>query len=1050
MRTSFTFLLLTFLLSYHGFSQTPKLKSLNKGSMYSNTSLLQDYDSDGDLDIILSQEEPDGLYWLENEPTKQFPKRAIVTQNISNIADVDIADFDKDGDMDYVVCTSNTNTNGELAWYQRQADGTYIKWTIDTNEDFIMADVADFNGDGRMDIAAVGLTSYAKDAKVYLNQGNLFFEEKIASTNGIGGVLDAEDIDGDGDIDIALGGGGLVNNPTTPNAGARVIINDGNANFSIKTYLITYTNSHAYVGQGMVIVDLNNDGVKDIVGFSSVALGYLYFFDGKNNFSGSVIDEDDNIDTGGSLVVFDINGDGRLDIVRQSWTEQRVSVLYQTGNMVFQREYIELNWWNSGNPTAKMAVGDLDKDGDLDLIFPEKGSIDGDVAWFENINGKLYRHYLINQANAIRIPKFADIDKDGDDDILVTLATDVFKENEVMLYENLGNNNFFNWRLNDSLDYAADIEPADIDGDGDIDAFVTARDGNDLVWLRNDGIKGSWLTFSIDANANQALGIKAVDLDKDNDMDVVLCSNNDDKVFWYRNNGGGNFSKLVVDANVDAPVEVEAADLDGDGDIDLALSCGSTTNTVVTYLNNGTQTFTRTIQFTGKSSTDIEIADWDKDGRQDVIFSLNSTSPVSPQKEVVFLIQQANGSYSDSQSIEGSEKGTSLKVVDLDKDGDMDLLVGRNNQVRLVAWIREGDNLRQLTLSDIGFVSGTPSVLGIDVADTDKDGRNDIVFADFNRDELVLASFECFAGPALTVNRKNASCGQNNGTATVSAASGTNLKYVWSTGATTQSIANLAVGAYRVTVTNDGGCQSTSNVVIGRTAVTTLTLTPTNTTCDKNDGAVTVASQGGVPISSYLWNNGAITDTIKNLAGGTYSVVATDTNGCKINGQAIVVSRVSPTVNLGRDTTITQGRTITLNAGGTGLNYLWSTGATTRTITVTIASTYSVTVTNAQGCTATDAIEIKTTTSTQELEPSEAVISPNPTSGQVTIEFKEPIGTELKVLIFDLSGKRVKTRTFNQISSHKMLIDISDLPAGAYLMQIESAKINGSARIIKQ
>lgn len=64
-------------------------------------------------------------------------------------------DSENHGDTDYAVSMTWV-TDGELAWFQCQND-YYVKWTIATNKDFIMADVADFNGDGWVDIAAVGL-----------------------------------------------------------------------------------------------------------------------------------------------------------------------------------------------------------------------------------------------------------------------------------------------------------------------------------------------------------------------------------------------------------------------------------------------------------------------------------------------------------------------------------------------------------------------------------------------------------------------------------------------------------------------------------------------------------------------------------------------------------------------------------------------------------------------------------------------------------------------------------------------------------------------------
>lgn len=960
MKKILSTLVLGFVLSMLANGQSFSTQVLNKGGIYSNTAKLQDYDNDGDLDIVItstggSNGIPVGLYWLENEPTKQFPRHTIVTQNIFRIADVDLADFDGDGDIDYLVSSMasvGSDTDGELVWFQRQPDGTYIKWTVETDADFVMADVADFNADGLPDITAVGLIASNDDARVYINQGNLFFDKITPATDGIYGSVDAEDIDNDGDIDIAVGGSGLYQNDD----GARLLINHGNAVFTVGAELHCWGDSYNDCGHKTIeINDINGDGVKDILGFSLTGLGGLYWLDGADNYNQHLIDDDDVIDLGGDFVIFDIDGNGRKDIVRQGHGQDRVSVLYQVGNMVFQREYIEVNWNNGGNPSAKMAVGDLDGDGDLDLVFPEQGNTDGDISWYENINGKLYRHQLYAELKGARIPRFADVDNDGDKDIFLTVSSELGEEeDELILFENLGNNNFFNWRLSDSLDYAADVEPADIDGDGDLDVFVSARDANDLVWLRNDGFKANWNTNLIDANANQVLGIRSSDLDTDGDADVVLCSNNDDKVFWYRNNGTGNFTKLVVDANVDAPREVEAADLDGDGDIDLALASGGTTNSVVIYTNNGSQTFTRQIAFTGKTAFDIEIADWNGDGLQDIIFSISATSPINPQQEVVALINNGGNSFTTTPLVINAEKGSGLKVADLDNDGDMDLVVGRSTQVRARMWLQTPNGLVGTTLSDAGISGSTPQVLGLDVADTNGDGKNEIVFADFARDELVLVSLDCFSGPTLATTVTNAACGLPNGAITVIPTGGTNLSYLWNNGTTTATASNLAPGNYTVTVTANGGCTSTATATITAQSAATISTTKTNATCGNANGTATVNSQNGIGLANFLWSSGATTQTATGLAAGAYTVTVTDVNGCTVTTSVTIIATPIATLTL-TPTSTTCGNndgkvTVSVSGGSPISSYLWSNGATTQNLLNVPGGVYSLTATDGNGC----------------------------------------------------------------------------------------------------
>ena len=85
--------------------------------------------------------------------------------------------------------------------------------------------------------------------------------------------LDAEDVDGDGDIDIAFGDG---------NVNGRLYENDGDANFSLLAELFTWNDLSASGGNGdVVIVDLDNNGSKDILTFAGQGLGGLYFLDGS-------------------------------------------------------------------------------------------------------------------------------------------------------------------------------------------------------------------------------------------------------------------------------------------------------------------------------------------------------------------------------------------------------------------------------------------------------------------------------------------------------------------------------------------------------------------------------------------------------------------------------------------------------------------------------------------------------------------------------------------------------------------------------------------------
>jgi hypothetical protein len=371
------------------------------------------------------------------------------------------------------------------------------------------------------------------------------------------------------------------------------------------------------------------------------------------------------------------------------------------------------------------------------------------TSWFENINGKLYRHLIAAQLIGARIPKLEDFDNDGDLDIFLTVAENSGPEpeDEVMLFENLDGTNFINWRLNDNVNYAADIELGDMDGDGDVDALVSARDANDLLFMRNDGFQANWATDTIEQNANAPLGLDLGDMDGDNDLDVVLCSFGDAKVYWYRNNGTASFTRQVVDPNLPDPRETEIADLNGDNINDVVVVSTDASHSVAVYLADGSGGFNRDIVYTGKSSRDIEIGDWDGDGDLDIVVSFYENVPSNPV-DILLLTNNGTGNFSSTELVTIAERVVGISLNDIDNDGDLDVIMGydaRNStQPKLVsvAINTNGVISEIISLSDLegGFVAG------FDFGDIDNDNKNEIVYADFNRDDLVIIDFDFTTG----------------------------------------------------------------------------------------------------------------------------------------------------------------------------------------------------------------------------------------------------------------------------------------------------------------
>lgn len=140
--------------------------------------------------------------------------------------------------------------------------------------------------------------------------------------------------------------------------------------------------------------------------------------------------------------------------------------------------------------------------------------------------------------------------------------------------------------------------------------------------------------------------------------------------------------------------------------------------------------------------------------------------------------------------------------------------------------------------------------------------------------------------PALAVSTSHTDLlchGDCDAMATVAGSGGTPAySYLWSIGATTDSLSNLCAGTITVTVTDANGCTLTESVTLSEPSAIALSETHVDATYgNSNDGSATVTASGGTPGYTYAWTpGGATTATINNLGPGTYACVVTDSNGC--------------------------------------------------------------------------------------------------------------------------------------------------------------------------
>lgn len=221
----------------------------------------------------------------------------------------------------------------------------------------------------------------------------------------------------------------------------------------------------------------------------------------------------------------------------------------------------------------------------------------------------------------------------------------------------------------------------------------------------------------------------------------------------------------------------------------------------------------------------------------------------------------------------------------------------------------------------------------------------------------------------------SATCGSNNGSATVIASGGTSpYSYSWSPGGVTGStVSNMAGGNYVVTITDAYSCSQTVNVNIPTAGGPVVSLVSIiNPNCNvSNSGSIIVSGTGGNagynvswsgpstgnPIGTEITSSGG-SYTLSNLSSGTYIITVTDANNCS---NSVDTNLIAPTpINLTQGTIVSadcgssNGSASVLVANGSGnYSYSWSpSGGNAATANSLTSGNYSVTVTDAlSGCT---------------------------------------------------------------------------------------------------
>ncbi|HYI08637.1 MAG TPA: FG-GAP-like repeat-containing protein, partial [Thermoanaerobaculia bacterium] len=445
--------------------------------------------------------------------------------------------------------------------------------------------------------AAVGLTPYVWQFTAATGAASGALEAHPVAMSAGGNTSDAAlgDLDGDGDLDAVV----VYNNlPAT----AR--LNDGTGDFT--TVGDTFDGGDS---EAVALGDIDGDGDLDAVIGKWSAAGTVWVNDGSGDFSAHSGTPNLDGDYVWDLVLGDLDGDGDLDAV------------VITGDNAADKVYLNDGAGNfATHPTAATfgatdgragALGDLDADGDLDLLIATTQQ--GEKVWLNDGTGAFTPHPST--------PSFGS-------------------------------------------EYSLGMALGDIDGDGDLDAiFANAVPLEETVWV-NDGTGAftahSTATFSDNYSFAVALG----DLDGDGDFDAIVGHYSGDPAGIWRNDGSGVFSEHPGGATIAAGAiqAIALGDVEGDGDLDALMASNSPsiwlnrpvpgvtvtpTSGLVTTEAGGTATFTVVLDTRPVADVSIEVSSSDtSEGRV-------SSDGVTQQDSVALTFTTSNWSTPQTVTVHG-------------------------------------------------------------------------------------------------------------------------------------------------------------------------------------------------------------------------------------------------------------------------------------------------------------------------------------------------------------------------------------------------------------
>ncbi|HEX7705204.1 MAG TPA: FG-GAP-like repeat-containing protein [Thermoanaerobaculia bacterium] len=610
---------------------------------------------------------------------------------------------------------------------------------------------ADFNGDDHPDVL---LVDPARSLAVFLSNGTGPFSAPvitpITQATGHPGV---GDVNRDGHLDIVV--------TDAMSQTATVLLGNGDGSFTLGTTLST-----GPLPGPAAVGDFNGDSFADIAIGSANWWGSenpvrVYFGDGTGHFASAITSPFDL--QAMTLVVADLNGDGRSDLLIDGWV---FVVAISNGDGTFTRSagfesggiavadfnhddipdvaiaagwYIDVRMGNgdgtlgpatryvSGYEASSIAVADVDSDGHLDLLAA--GTVGSTVSLLRgSANGTFHAPELFLSGPSAWQVVAGDFDRDGVIDfVTLDYNSEIWSLSFVRGNANAAFQSYRAFHTNETVTVlwpglkSSDMTAADMNDDGHVDVVVIQRRPGsqlvDLAVLLGDGtgrLSAPIITQTTMRDSGGLPRIAVGDVNKDGRNDVVVISNvgSPPEGETYLGVGTGHFAPAIPITLAGAPITL--ADFDGDSNLDILVAGGSF---VVLHRGHGDGTFAAGIM-TGTSGTmyDLFVGDLNGNGRADFVSSTTA------------YLSDGAGQFTAVPFI--PDWSASIKVAalaDFNGDDELDLLFTTSSGTQMRFGNGDGTFGSPVVFTVVP-VPNYPLGGPVATADVDGDGKLDVAF----------------------------------------------------------------------------------------------------------------------------------------------------------------------------------------------------------------------------------------------------------------------------------------------------------------------------------